>query len=69
VHVIQTSGYNPSDGTGASVRVSSGAGEDVVLREGDGLYVNVEKKVGEEAVISVRNEGDGVAEILLFDVE
>jgi hypothetical protein len=69
VHVVQTSGYNVGEATGATVRVTSGEDTEggVVLKEGDGLYVHVEK--GKEAEIKVSNEGGTVAEVLLFDVE
>ncbi|EJD07579.1 Pirin-domain-containing protein [Fomitiporia mediterranea MF3/22] len=70
IHVVQTSGYNPNDSAGASVRVASGekdkgAVEEVFLREGDGAYIFGEKG----KVLEVENVGDRVAEVLLFDVE
>jgi len=64
VHVIQSSGYNPKAAGGASVKVS-GAGAEVVLREGDGAYV-----LGTEgSELKFENTGDSVAEVLLFDIE
>jgi redox-sensitive bicupin YhaK (pirin superfamily) len=65
VHVIQTSKYNAGKADGASVRISGG-GEELVLREGDGLYLSVQTQ-GQKLV--VENVGDGTAEILLFDLE
>ncbi|THH03278.1 hypothetical protein EW145_g6391 [Phellinidium pouzarii] len=62
MHVAQTSGYNPNEAEGASVKIS-GAGADTVLREGDGAYIFGE--AGEE--MSVENVGDRVAEVFLFD--
>jgi redox-sensitive bicupin YhaK (pirin superfamily) len=69
VHVVQTSGYNTSKGSGATVRVS-GAGDgqqEVVLKEGDGTYLTVGQGQGAELI--VENVGDTTAEILLFDLE
>lgn len=64
VHVVQTSGYNPQEATGAQVTIS-GAGDSVVLREGDGVYIT-----GDEGqLLTVENTGDRTAEVLLFDVE
>ncbi|KAI0048760.1 pirin domain-containing protein [Auriscalpium vulgare] len=65
VHVVQTSGYNPDKAGGATVKVSSAGAEDVVLREGDGVYVDN----ASGAVLEVANVGDGVAEVLLFEME
>ena len=65
IHVVQTSGYNTNEATGATVRVSAeGAGE-LLLKEGDGVYVlglpGSELKVG---IV-----GESVAEVLLFEME
>ena len=65
VHVVQTSGFNPKDAAGATVRVVGGEGGPVELREGDGAYIMAIP--GEELV--VENAGDQVAEVLLFDME
>lgn len=67
VHVVQTSGYNPLQGSGAAVRIS-GAGEEggVVLKEGDGAYAIVDAGGAE---LKVENVGDRVAEVLVFDLE
>lgn len=63
-HVIQTSGYNPGKPSGAQVKLSAG-GEELVLREGDGVYI-----MGEAgATLEVKNEGEKVAEVILFDLE
>lgn len=65
VHVIQTSGYNPGPATGAVVKVQGEKGVEVELREGDGAYVHGESG----AELKVENVGEGVAEVLLFDLE
>lgn len=64
MHVVQTSGYNSGAASGASVRIE-GDGIELVLREGDGAYIV--GTVGGE--LKVENVGDGVAEVLMFDVE
>jgi redox-sensitive bicupin YhaK (pirin superfamily) len=66
VHVIQTSGYNEGQATGASIKFSTKGGDEVELREGDGAYVDVKK---EGAILEVDNVGDRVAELLVFDLE
>lgn len=69
IHVVQTSGYNTKAAGGNTVRVSSkdngSEGEGVVLREGDGVFVS--GKVGVE--VRVENVGEGVAEVLLFEMD
>ena len=65
VHVIQTSGYNTKEATGAQVRVLGGEGGPVELREGDGAYIMASP--GEE--LAIENVGDQTAEVLLFDME
>jgi hypothetical protein len=65
VHVVQTSGYNPHGPSGAEVTLSSPDGNSLVLREGDGVYI----KGDAGQTLSVRNTGDRIAEVLLFDVE
>lgn len=62
IHVVQTSGYNPSVSTGATVIIS---GDGTLLKEGDGAYIHGE--TGEE--LKIENVGESVAEVLLFDVE
>ncbi|TFY53324.1 hypothetical protein EVG20_g10169 [Dentipellis fragilis] len=65
IHVVQTSGYNTKESKGAAVSVAgTGAGE-AVLREGDGLYVTAAP--GQE--LKVSNVGEGVAEVLLFELD
>jgi redox-sensitive bicupin YhaK (pirin superfamily) len=69
VHVVQTSGYNPGEAGGATVRVS-GAGngqQELILKEGDGTYLTAGEGRGAELI--VENAGDVTAEILLFDLE
>ncbi|KAI0796170.1 RmlC-like cupin domain-containing protein [Abortiporus biennis] len=61
IHVVQTSGYNPSKATGNTIKVNG----DVELKEGDGAYIAGD--VGSQ--LSVENIGGGVAEVLLFDLE
>jgi len=65
VHVIQTSGYNERQATGASVKFSTKGGDEVELRGGDGAYVDVKKK---GSVLEVENVGDRAAELLVFDL-
>lgn len=67
IHVIQTSGYNPGKSSGATVRVKAVDGEEVVLREGDGVYADLSG--GKEVEVVFGNEGDKVAEILVFDLD
>ncbi|EIM86476.1 pirin domain-containing protein [Stereum hirsutum FP-91666 SS1] len=80
VHVVQTSGYNTGAAGGNTVRIIStqeaggdgdggeetgkGKGE-VALREGDGAFVW--GRVGCE--VRVENVGEGVAEVLLFEMD
>ncbi|KZV60164.1 pirin domain-containing protein [Peniophora sp. CONT] len=64
VHLIQTSGYNPGEPEGASVKLTV-AGKEQTLREGDGLYVHFSQCTE----VSVENVGDRTAEIVLFDLE
>lgn len=65
VHVVQTSGYNPAESKGASVKIAGDEGKETILKEGDGVYL-----VGETGKdMTVTNVGDGVAEVLLFDLE
>ncbi|KIJ65224.1 hypothetical protein HYDPIDRAFT_175234 [Hydnomerulius pinastri MD-312] len=66
IHVVQKSGHNPGKAGGATLRVGSQAdGPQVELREGDGAYLSYE--IGAE--LRVENDGQGVAEVLLFDLE
>ncbi|RPD64482.1 pirin domain-containing protein [Lentinus tigrinus ALCF2SS1-7] len=65
IHVVQTSGYNTKEASGAQVRVSGAEGSPLDLKEGDGAYIMAAP--GEEVV--VENVGDRVAEVLLFDME
>lgn len=66
IHVVQTSGYSEGKAEGASVKVKSKGGEDLTLREGDGSYIFVGQS-GD--VLEVENDGDRVAEVLVFDLE
>ncbi|KZV98749.1 RmlC-like cupin [Exidia glandulosa HHB12029] len=61
VHVIQTSGYNPSASSGATIELNG-----TQLREGDGAFVFAANE-GDEIVLD--NVGAKDAEVLLFDVE
>ena len=65
MHVIQTSGYNERQATGASVKFSTKGGDEVELREGDGPHVDVKKK---GAILEVENVGNRAAELLVFDL-
>lgn len=64
VHVVQTSGYNPSTPSGNTVRVSAPGTQDAILREGDGLYITSPS----QTTVSVENTGESVAELLLFEL-
>ncbi|KAH9479841.1 Putative quercetin 2,3-dioxygenase [Psilocybe cubensis] len=67
IHVIQRSGYKEGKAEGASVRISSpGSDAELTLREGDGAYIFVGKK---GASLTVENDGDRAAEILVFDLD
>lgn len=66
LHVVQKSGYNPGPATGVILRVGSHAGgPQVELREGDGAYLSYEPG----AELRLENDGQGIAEVLLFDLE
>jgi len=65
VHLVQTSGYNPSTPSGAHIKVSGPDGVSIELREGDGAYIMAEK--GSE--LKIENLGDRVAEVMLFDLQ
>jgi redox-sensitive bicupin YhaK (pirin superfamily) len=66
IHVIQKSGYNPGPGNGVTLRIGSQAdGPQVELREGDGAYLTYEPG----AELRLENDSQGIAEVLLFDLE
>ncbi|KAI6014145.1 hypothetical protein PISMIDRAFT_112163 [Pisolithus microcarpus 441] len=68
IHLIQTSGYNPGKPSGNAVRIgskSSTGDSQVELREGDGAYLKYEGSHD----LEVTNVGQGVAEVLLFDLD
>jgi len=65
IHLVQTSGYNPSTPDGAHIKVSGPDGNSIELREGDGAYIAAD--VGSE--LKVENVGDRVAEVVFFDLE
>lgn len=67
IHLIQTSGYNSGKPGGNAIRIGSkSSAEDskVELREGDGAYL-----VYESHDLEVTNVGQGMAEVLLFDLD
>jgi len=66
IHVVQTSGYNTGNSSGAHIKVSGADGVEIELKEGDGAYMDV---YGNEATVVVENLGDKVAEVLLFDLQ
>ncbi|KAF8877896.1 pirin domain-containing protein [Infundibulicybe gibba] len=71
VHVIQTSGYVEGKAKGASIKVVAD-GQELTLREGDGVYVVVRDSGEDQSVekaLEVENVGDTTAEILIFDLE
>ncbi|KAM5530824.1 hypothetical protein V8D89_015514 [Ganoderma adspersum] len=65
VHVVQTSGYNAGESSGAHVRVIGAEGGSLDLKEGDGAYIMAAP--GEE--LALENIGGRVAEVLFFDME
>lgn len=65
IHVIQTSGYNAGAANGATVKVGGEGGVELELREGDGAYIMVKSSKD----LKVENIGEGVAEVLLFELE
>ncbi|KAG9312773.1 RmlC-like cupin domain-containing protein [Chiua virens] len=66
VHLIQKSGYNPGAAQGVTLKIGSHAdGSQVELREGDGAYLTY----GPGSELRVENDSQGVAEVLLFDLE
>lgn len=70
IQLIQTSGYNTkkADTTGKKgpVLKVSGGGEEIVLGEGDGVFIRG-GKVGEN--IQIENFGSDVAELVLFELD
>ncbi|KAH9072245.1 RmlC-like cupin domain-containing protein [Lactarius deliciosus] len=67
VHVVQTSGYNPSTPSGNTIRVYAPGTKDATLREGDGLYIT--STTGAGTTVSVENTGESIAELLLFELD
>ncbi|KAJ2934623.1 hypothetical protein H1R20_g2444, partial [Candolleomyces eurysporus] len=67
VHVIQTSSEENTQG--AKVKLSDGAGEELILGEGDGAYVAVNSSSAKLFVENVSGEEGPTAEILLFDLD
>ncbi|EJF62626.1 RmlC-like cupin [Dichomitus squalens LYAD-421 SS1] len=65
LQLSQRSAYNTGAASGAHVRVLGAERGPIELREGDGAYVVATP--GED--ITVENIGQGVAEVLLFDME
>lgn len=61
IHVIQTSGYNTGKAKGNKISVNGS----LEIAEGDGAFVT---GAGGD-VLNLLNVGDGVAEVLLFDLE
>ncbi|KAJ2915570.1 hypothetical protein MD484_g4837, partial [Candolleomyces efflorescens] len=68
VHVIQTSS-GAENAQGARVKLSDGAGGELVLGEGDGAYVSVNGSSAKLVVENVSEEQGQTAEILLFDMD
>ncbi|KAI6014957.1 RmlC-like cupin domain-containing protein [Pisolithus marmoratus] len=68
IHLIQTSGYNARKSSGNTVRIGSKSTDGdskVELREGDGAYLIYEGSDN----LEVTNVGQGIAEVLLFDLD
>ncbi|KAJ7065454.1 RmlC-like cupin domain-containing protein [Mycena amicta] len=66
IHVVQTSGYNTKEASGAAIRVVGAPGVETELKEGDGAYIHFDNGGVE---LKVENIGDKTAEVLLFDLE
>ncbi|KAJ7065482.1 RmlC-like cupin domain-containing protein [Mycena amicta] len=66
IHVVQTSGYNTKEASGAAIRVVGAPGVETELKEGDGAYIHFDNGGVE---VKVENIGDKTAEVLLFDLE
>ncbi|KAF9038185.1 RmlC-like cupin domain-containing protein [Panaeolus papilionaceus] len=78
VHLVQTSGYCVGAAQGANVRVGQDVGQgevvevqvkganETILWEGDGTYVFVGERGN---VFRIENEGEGVAGVVVFDLE
>ncbi|KAJ2915592.1 hypothetical protein MD484_g4835, partial [Candolleomyces efflorescens] len=67
VHVIQTS--SDQNTQGAKVKLSDGAGGELVLDEGDGSYIAVNSSSAKLTVENVSGAEGPTAEILLFDMD
>ena len=63
-HLIQKSGYNTGEATGATVKIDVG-GDSVQLKEGDGVYITLTPG----AKVDVENVGEKDGELLVFDTE
>lgn len=61
VHVVQTSGYNTQEATGATIQLNG----HVTLREGDGAFVHI---TDGDRELDIANVGDREAEVLVFDL-
>ena len=64
VHGAQTSGYNTGHSSGATVSLNVQE-QQVELREGDGVYVQAPTDVE----LKLKNVGNRVAEVLLFNLD
>ncbi|PFH53215.1 hypothetical protein AMATHDRAFT_45502 [Amanita thiersii Skay4041] len=64
IHLIMTSGYNTGKAQGATVKLKSES-EEIMLREGDGAYLQIPINASE---LVVENVGDRKAELLVFDM-
>ncbi|KZP13191.1 RmlC-like cupin, partial [Athelia psychrophila] len=65
IHVVQTSGYNAGASKGARIRVGGGGGVALELKEGDGAYITLQSQKD----LRVENVGEGVSEVLLFELD
>ena len=68
VHVVQTSS-GAENAQGARVKLSDGAGGELVLDEGDGSYIAVNSSSAKLTVENVSGAEGPTAEILLFDMD
>ncbi|EIW67146.1 hypothetical protein TREMEDRAFT_34070 [Tremella mesenterica DSM 1558] len=70
LQVVQSSGYSieasKKDGSGALIKVIGNNGQETILGEGDGVFVD---GAVEGDVVKVENIGEKVAEVILFDMD
>ncbi|KAK4049376.1 hypothetical protein OIV83_004108 [Microbotryomycetes sp. JL201] len=72
IHLAMKSGYRKPDVSAAEAYPDGGAhvtvNEGMVLEEGDGAFVKVDKEAGEGRSLTFKNVGDKDAEFVLFEM-